>query len=48
MLTAYCAGRTGSIPALEGEILLPFAGSGDGESVLYNYWLYTAIVYPKS
>ena len=48
MLTAYCAGRTGSIPALEEEILLPFAGSGDGESVLYNYWLYTAIVYPKS
>lgn len=48
MLTAYCADRTGSIPALEEEILLPFAGSGDGESVLYNYWLYTAIVYPKS
>ena len=47
MLNEYCTGRTERIPALEEEPMLPFA-DGEGESVLYNSWLYTAMVRPLS
>ena len=47
MLTAYCAGRAGSIPALEEEIC-PYAGCADGEAVMNNDWLYISMIKPRT
>lgn len=46
MLSEYAAGKRKAIPALD-EDILPFENRKDGESALYNDWMYTAIIKPK-
>lgn len=46
MLESYANGKTGTVSALEEEIL-PFADLQDGQSALFNDWLTTAMIKPK-
>lgn len=46
MLTEYAAGKRAAIPALD-EDILPFENRADGEGVMYNDWMYTALIKPK-
>ena len=47
ILEEYAAGKREVIPALE-EDILPFANGKEGESILYNDWLNTSSVHPRT
>ena len=46
ILTEYRKGTRASIPALE-EAILPYGDRKDGEKLVYNDWLFTALVKPR-